>query len=129
MAFFLRFEHDGEDLYPALRELEPPDCNRVRYEVLKHFGYFVTESSEHFAEYVAVVHQGGPRGPDRALQRAAGRVPAPLRAPDRRVGGDARRARGRRLASRRASHEYGADIIRACETGEPFTFNGNVPNR
>ena len=27
------------------------------------------------------------------------------------------------------SHEYGADIIRACETGEPFTFNGNVPNR
>ena len=27
------------------------------------------------------------------------------------------------------SLEYGADIIRACETGEPFRFNGNVPNR
>ena len=27
------------------------------------------------------------------------------------------------------SHEYGADIVRACETGEPFAFNGNVPNR
>ena len=27
------------------------------------------------------------------------------------------------------SDEYGADIIRACETGEPFAFNGNVPNR
>jgi len=27
------------------------------------------------------------------------------------------------------SEEYGADIIRACETGEPFAFNGNVPNR
>jgi len=26
------------------------------------------------------------------------------------------------------SQEYGADIIRACETGEPFRFNGNVPN-
>ena len=26
------------------------------------------------------------------------------------------------------SVEYGADIIRACETGEPFAFNGNVPN-
>jgi alpha-galactosidase len=26
------------------------------------------------------------------------------------------------------SDEYGADIIRACETGEPFTFAGNVPN-
>ena len=51
MAFFLRFEHDGEDLYPALRQLDPPDCNRVRYEMFKRFGYFVTESSEHFAEY------------------------------------------------------------------------------
>ena len=29
-----------------------PDGNRVRYELLRHFGYFVTESSEHFAEYV-----------------------------------------------------------------------------
>lgn len=27
------------------------------------------------------------------------------------------------------SDVYGADIIRACETGEPFSFNGNVPNR
>ena len=27
------------------------------------------------------------------------------------------------------SVEYGAHIIRACETGEPFAFNGNVPNR
>ena len=112
------------------RSRPPPDGNRVRYELLEHFGYFVTESSEHFAEYVAVVHQGRPRRPDRALQRAARRVPAALRAPDRRVGGAARRARGdggRWTSS--AAHEYGADIIRACETGEPFAFNGNVPNR
>jgi alpha-galactosidase len=27
------------------------------------------------------------------------------------------------------SAEYGADIVRACEGGAPFTFNGNVPNR
>src|SRR3954470_20375189 len=51
VAFFLRLEHEGEDLYPALRRVTPPDTNRVRYELLKHFGYFVTESSEHFAEY------------------------------------------------------------------------------
>src|SRR4051794_29188272 len=56
MAFYLRFEREGEDLYPRLRELAEtgavPEGNRVRYELLKHFGYFVTESSEHFAEYV-----------------------------------------------------------------------------
>ena len=52
LAFFLRLERGGEDLYPALREVEPPETNRVRYEVLRHFGAFVTESSEHFAEYV-----------------------------------------------------------------------------
>src|SRR5262249_15697216 len=52
LAFFLRLERDGEDLYPPLPPVTPPPHNRVRYEVLKHFGYFVTESSEHFAEYV-----------------------------------------------------------------------------
>src|SRR5436309_2990797 len=56
MAFYLRFERDGEDLYPRLRALADegrvPGGNRVRYEVLRHIGYFVTESSEHFAEYV-----------------------------------------------------------------------------
>ena len=56
VAFFLRLERDGEDLYPALAQIvedgRVPDGNRVRYELLRHFGYFVTESSEHFAEYV-----------------------------------------------------------------------------
>ena len=62
MAFFLRLEHRGRDLYPELRQLYPgpaespvreewglPDA--VRYEMLRRVGYFVTESSEHFAEY------------------------------------------------------------------------------
>ena len=56
VAFYLRLEHEGRDLYPELQRIaaegrEPPS-NRVRYEVLRRFGYFVTESSEHFAEYV-----------------------------------------------------------------------------
>ncbi|MCC5974995.1 MAG: alpha-glucosidase/alpha-galactosidase, partial [Rubellimicrobium sp.] len=68
MAFYLNFEHrqaDGtyKDLYPALRQgyaegrfPKPsswnPRCpNKVRYEMLMRLGYFVTESSEHFAEY------------------------------------------------------------------------------
>jgi alpha-galactosidase len=56
VAFYLRIERNGESLYPALRELaeaggEPP-WERVRFEVFRQFGYFVTESSEHFSEYV-----------------------------------------------------------------------------
>jgi alpha-galactosidase len=56
MAFYLRFERNGQDLYPAIRQVldqgRVPDWNRVRYEVFKRLGYFVTESSEHFSEYV-----------------------------------------------------------------------------
>lgn len=56
VAFMLRYERDGEDLYPALRgfaaERREPAWERVRFEVLRRFGYFVTESSEHFSEYV-----------------------------------------------------------------------------
>ncbi len=74
MAFFQKFQKisTGEDLYPKLKRLanqilsdkkissrtkkqEFPGRNlheKVRYEILKRFGFFVTESSEHFAEYV-----------------------------------------------------------------------------
>jgi alpha-galactosidase len=65
VAFYTRFEKrhaDGrmEDLYPRLRQLAQSreygrgweDCaNHVRYDMLTRLGYFVTESSEHFAEY------------------------------------------------------------------------------
>ncbi|HEU5089939.1 MAG TPA: alpha-glucosidase/alpha-galactosidase [Roseiflexaceae bacterium] len=56
VAFYLKFERDGQDLYPLIRQViderRVPDWNRVRYEVFKRLGYFVTESSEHFSEYV-----------------------------------------------------------------------------
>jgi len=55
MAFYLKFERNGQDLYPLLHQVveegRVPDSNRVRYEMLTRLGYFVTESSEHFAEY------------------------------------------------------------------------------
>jgi alpha-galactosidase len=54
-AFVLRFEHQGKDLYPALRdaiEADPQLRRRVRVEIFRRFGYFPTESSEHSAEYV-----------------------------------------------------------------------------
>jgi alpha-galactosidase len=56
MAFYTKFEREGVDLYPELHKVVAegriPDWNRVRYEMMTRLGYFVTESSEHFAEYV-----------------------------------------------------------------------------
>jgi len=54
-AFVLRFEQDGESLYPRLTEViesSPELRRRVRAEIFRRFGYFPTESSEHSAEYV-----------------------------------------------------------------------------
>jgi len=54
-AFVLRFEQDGESLYPRLAQIieSRPDLRRrVRMEIFRRFGYFPTESSEHSAEYV-----------------------------------------------------------------------------
>ena len=56
MAFYLKFERNGVDLYPAIRQVlqegRMPATNRVRYKLFEKFGYFVTESSEHLSEYV-----------------------------------------------------------------------------
>jgi alpha-galactosidase len=54
-AFVLRFEQDGQSLYPRLAEViesSPELQRRVRVEIFRRFGYFPTESSEHSAEYV-----------------------------------------------------------------------------
>jgi alpha-galactosidase len=54
-AFVLRFEQDGQSLYPRLAEVvagSPELRRRVRVEIYRRFGYFPTESSEHSAEYV-----------------------------------------------------------------------------
>ena len=56
LAFFIKLERHGEDLYPLLRKtIASPDWgnhDRVRFELFKRFGYFGAESSEHGAEYV-----------------------------------------------------------------------------
>ena len=129
VAFYLRLEQHGQDVYPRLREVTPPDWNRVRYAVLEHFGYFVTESSEHFAEYSPWFIKDGR---DDLVERF--NVPLDLylaRCEDQIAEWHELRAKlehGGELEIRR-SDEYGAFIVNAIETGEPFTFNGNVPNR
>ena len=132
MAFFLRLERHGQDLYPALwRVLEDdlvPDGNRVRYELFRRFGYFVTESSEHFAEYCPWFIK--PHRPD-LIERYNIPLDEYLHRSERQIAEwDAFTTSLENGAEMRLerSNEYGADIINACETGEPFHFNGNVPN-
>jgi alpha-galactosidase len=129
MAFFLRLERGGEDLYPALREVTPPDWNRVRYKVLEHFGHFVTESSEHFAEYVPWFIKEGREDLIEAFNIPLDEYPRRCERQIERWSALREELEGGGSLGVERSAEYGADIIRACQTGEPFLFNGNVPNR
>jgi len=56
LAWFVKLERDGEDLYPLLREKsnipEIYDQDPVRFEFVRHLGAFCTEGSGHDSEYV-----------------------------------------------------------------------------
>jgi alpha-galactosidase len=132
MAFYLRFERDGVDLYPELQALATagtvPEHNRVRYEILRRFGHFVTESSEHFAEYVPWFIKRD--RPDLVEQFNVPIDEYPRRCIEQIARWDAERAE---LESGEAievqpSFEYAATIIRSIETGKPRVIYGNVPN-
>jgi len=133
MAFYLTFERDGEDLYPRIRRVveegRVPDWNRVRYDLLGRLGYFVTESSEHLAEYM-------PYYIKRDRPDLIERFNVPLdeyitRCEDQIAGWQSLR---RELEDPTVtlpverSHEYGSLIIHSLETGVPRVVYGNVAN-
>ena len=138
MSFYLRFEKvqkgEREDLYPRLMEIarseRMPKENRVRYEMLKRLGYFVTESSEHFAEYTPWfikrdrpdLIEGFNIPLDEYITRCENQISEwdQLRRDleDESVKLDVCQ-----------SHEYAASIINAMETGVSSIINGNVPNQ
>jgi alpha-galactosidase len=138
MAFYLRFERkteDGvEDLYPRLRQIVAegriPSWNRVRYEMLSWLGYFVTESSEHFAEYVPWFIKRD--RPDLIKRFDIPLDEYPRRCEAQIAGWEQMReyleAPGTTIAVER-THEYGSYIIHSLETGAPRVIYGNVPNR
>ncbi|MCD6285701.1 MAG: alpha-glucosidase/alpha-galactosidase [Anaerolineae bacterium] len=136
MAFYLRFERktdDGvEDLYPRIRQVVAdgriPDWNRVRYEMLTRLGYFVTESSEHFAEYTPWFIKRD--RPDLIEKYHIPLDEYPRRCENQIAGWEILRKdleRGADIEVRR-SKEYGSLIIHSMETGTPRVVYGNVPN-
>jgi alpha-galactosidase len=152
MAFYLDFARrtdDGPvDLYPRIAEFAATQpapqrgsaartdggieglSDAVRYEVFRRLGYFVTESSEHFAEYVPwFIKSGRPDLIDRY------RVPIdeyPRRCERQIAGWEALRdelEEPEAMIDVRASDEFGGGIIHSIETGAPRVVYGNVPNR
>ncbi|MCT7373635.1 alpha-glucosidase/alpha-galactosidase [Chelativorans salis] len=146
MAFYLNFEHrqpDGsyKDLYPELlkgyregRFPKPshwnPRCpNKVRYEMMTRLGYFVTESSEHFAEYV-------PWFIKRDRPDLIEKFGIPLDEYPKRCVEQIERWKKQADAYRKAerieveeSHEYASSIMNSVWTGEPSVIYGNVANK
>ena len=151
MAFYLELERqhaDGRaDLYPALAELasEPAPIrddpfrsdgasaglsDAVRYEVFRRLGYFVTESSEHFAEYVPWFIKRD--RPDLVADFGVPLDEYPRRCERQIEGWERLRQKLENPESQlrvRESHEFGSGIIHSMETGEPREIHGNVPNR
>ncbi|NQU45002.1 alpha-galactosidase [bacterium] len=127
MAWILRFERSGEDLYPAYRQAaEDPEFfakDPVRHTMMKQFGYFCTESSRHTSEYVPYF-----RNEDQWLDEYVNRT---------RSIKDKRHAwfedMGVKASSKDSvelvrSHEFASGIMEAVKTGVPYRFNGNVMN-
>ena len=133
MAFYLLFARGDEDLYPRIRQVvadgRVPDANRVRYEMLTRLGYFVTESSEHFAEYVPYFIR---RDRPDLIERFNIPLDEYLTRCEFMDGlwGTMREFFGgdETIASVERSHEYGARIIDSMETGDVRVVHANVRN-
>ncbi len=130
MAWFLRLERDGEDLYPLLRErMEAPEVyakDRVRFEVLRHFGYYVTESSGHMSEYCPwfrrtpeLIERHGLSS--RNMDGMANRWDSYVDKLREELDAD-------EPIGLERSNEYTVDIIEAIETDRPCGVNVSVPN-
>jgi len=136
MAFYLKFERSGENLYPQIRNVvkegRVPDGNRVRYEMFQRLGYFVTESSEHFAEYTPYfIKTGHPELLERFnvplreyIRRCDESAAGWSRTQAEMLGEDA----GQTPMTVHRSHEYGSGIIHSLETGTPRVVYGNTQN-
>ncbi|MGO9582433.1 MAG: alpha-glucosidase/alpha-galactosidase [Acidimicrobiales bacterium] len=146
-AWFLTLEHHGSNLYPRLRALldnpEVLSLEPVRFELLRRFGYFVTESSGHASEYLpyfrkrpdllaALVKTFESAGSDYSAWFGYGHTGGDVAA--RRIKEPAyeqevaRQVAGTEPIELRRSDEYGARIIQAEQTGTPIRINGNVMN-
>ena len=135
MAWFLKLENKGKDLYPILRErFEYPEyyaSEKVRGEVFRQFGFFMTESTGHLSEYLPYFRKNKKAldlycnepmfGGESGAQVRWAKIVA-----DKYGVGNILKDESPLLPMR--SVEYGSYIIEAIEKNVPFYFQGNVTN-
>ncbi|WP_336776680.1 alpha-glucosidase/alpha-galactosidase [Paenibacillus sp. MMO-58] len=133
MAWLLEVKKDGVDLYPEIKrraaeKQKEKHHDMVRFEMMLKFGYYITESSEHNAEY-------HPYFIKRNYPELIERFNIPLDEYPRRCVEQIKGWNNMReslLANsnieHKRSHEYASHIMEAIETGKPFKIGGNVMN-
>ncbi len=141
MAWLLEITERGRDLYPDIKERVDrilkaqgeealtPHPDTVRFLILKHFGYYVTESSEHNAEYTSYwIKSHRPE----LIERFAiplDEYPRRCRQQIEEWGKLRQTLTMNPTLTHTPSVEYAARIMEAMETGNPFRIHGNVLNR
>ncbi len=130
-AWYLKYEVDGEDAYPRIRKAaEDKRCyeaDAVRFEILKHFGYFVTESPNHMSEYVPYFRKN-PEMVKKYLKRRWDYYDICVQKKDALNREIREQIEGKRKIEVRASVEYGSRIVHSVVTGKQIRVNGNVEN-
>jgi len=131
-AFFLEYNYRGKDAYPLLQEAmkkeEIYDRDRVRWEMMKYLGYFITESSHHLGEYVSYFRTTEERRKIYCeprwfyLEICKNAWKPHYEQIEKQI-------RGEEPIELSRSHEYGVDIIYSMETGKPSRINGNFENK
>ncbi len=140
MAWYTKYEWNGEDAYPLIRKAitEQPEIYNeeiVRNEMFLHLDYYVTESSGHNSEYNWWFRKR-PDLIEKYCTHGTGWNPGVyayiVDSYENRANTWKEEAKKWFAADQPISlergHEYAAHIINALQGGEPFEFNGNVPN-
>ena len=131
-AWLLERTQDGKDLYPEVKrraaERTEKHGDMVRYEIMKRFGYYVTESSEHNAEYMPFFIKD-------KYPELIERFNIPLDEYPRRCVKQIADWEKRRVELTQDPHlshertkEYASYIMEAMVTNRPYKIGGNVLN-
>ena len=137
-AWLLKVEDlKGNDLYPAIKEraelfFDPANHDKakdmVRLELMRQFGYYVTESSEHSSEYTPwFIKNNYPE----LIERY--KIPLdeyPRRCINQINGWNAMRDSllNEAKIEHKKTHEFASYIIKAVMNDEPYRIHGNVLN-